>query len=83
MGQDMNVQCQWPNVVVPVIWAAVGLLKGIDIIRQLGYTGEFLDNFKGYMQWLERWHVRQVWGENMSNAMVVFIKIVLQLSRED
>jgi hypothetical protein len=80
-GQETGLRCQWPNVVVPVVRAAVALEEGLEIIRQVGYTGGFSGELKEYGGWLGKRHIRRVWGEVMSNAMVVFIKVVLYLSR--
>jgi superfamily II DNA helicase RecQ len=80
-GQETGVRCQWPNVVVPVVRAAVALEEGLEVIRQVGYRGGFSGELKEYGRWLGRRHVRRVWGEVMSNAMVVFIKVILYLSR--
>jgi hypothetical protein len=41
-------KCQWANVVVPIVRAAVGLEEGIGVIRQNGYTGELGGDFKEY-----------------------------------
>lgn len=47
-GQEMRRRCQWPNVLVPVVQAAVGFEEGVDIIREVGYDGELLGEFGGY-----------------------------------
>jgi hypothetical protein len=40
-GEDKDKGCQWPNVVVPLARAAAQDSKGVAIIRQCRYSGEF------------------------------------------
>jgi superfamily II DNA helicase RecQ len=75
--QDINNACQWPNVVLPVARAAVGVVEGIRIIREAGFEGELSGDFKEYGVWLGKRHIRRVWGEFFSNAMVVAIQVLL------
>lgn len=61
-GQETGLRCQWPNVLVPVVRAAVALEEGLEIIRQVGYMGEFSGDLKEYERWLGKRHIRRVWG---------------------
>jgi hypothetical protein len=79
-GEETTKRCQWPNVLVPVVRAAVGFKEGIEIIRGVGYNGELSGGFKDYASWLGQKHIRRVWGEIFSNAMVVVIRVILYCS---
>jgi len=75
-GIEGGRRCQWPNVVVPVVRAAMGSDGGFEMIKRLGYKGGFQD-WGEYGAWLGRRYKRRYWGEWMSNAMVVMIEIIL------
>ena len=79
-GQDIAEKCQWAFVLVPIVRAAVGVLEGIEVIREVGYAGELGGDFKEYAQWLGRRHGSRVWGHFFSNAMVVCIQIILRFT---
>lgn len=76
-GEDKDKGCQWPNVVVPLARAAAQDSKGVAIIRQCGYSGEFGGEWKEYAVWLGKQHRERVWGELFSNAMVVAIRVAV------
>jgi hypothetical protein len=76
-GQDIRNPCQWPNVVVPLVRAIAETEKGIEVIQQCGYAGEFGGDWREYAVWLGKRHRVQVWGTYFSNAMVVMIQILL------
>ena len=69
----MNNRCQWPNVVIPVVFAAIGFGDGVEVIRRCGYEGKSIEE---YSIWLGLRHRERVWGEYFSNAMVVAIRIL-------
>ena len=71
--EDVNNRCQWPNVVIPVVFAAIGFGDGVEVIRRCGYEGK---SIKEYSIWLGLRHRERVWGEYFSNAMVVAIRIL-------
>jgi hypothetical protein len=58
----------------------MGSLEGFEVIRRVGYKGEFRD-WVEYGQWLGRRHERRFWGEWMSNGMVVLVEFILYLIR--
>jgi hypothetical protein len=77
-----GIKCQWPNILVPVVRAAaMAGGPGWEILREVGFQGGF-DDWRAYGKWLGRRHNQRVWGEWMSNAMVVLIKFVLYVSSE-
>ena len=75
--EDVGARCQWGNIVIPIVRAAVGQEAGIATIREAGYMGEVGGEFADYGKWLGQRHIRQVWGKYFSNAMVVCIRIIL------
>jgi superfamily II DNA helicase RecQ len=76
-GEDVEKQCQWPNVVVPLARVTAEQEAGSRIIRQCGYRGQLGGNWKEYAGWLGKRHQMRVWGEYFSNAMVVTIRVIL------
>jgi superfamily II DNA helicase RecQ len=78
-GQDVSNKCQWPNVVIPVARAAAGLGGGIRMIREAGFRGELDGDYREYAIWLGKRHIRRVWGEFFSNAMVIAIRVISEL----
>jgi superfamily II DNA helicase RecQ len=81
-GQDVGSRCQWPNVVIPVVRAATGVEDGLEVIRECGFQGECELECQAYQAWLGRRHTGRVWGEVLSNAMVVAIRVIQRLHRE-
>jgi hypothetical protein len=77
-GESVDQACQWPNVVVPMVRAAMGSDGGLSILQRVGYTGGSRD-WEAYGRWLGRRHERRVWGKRMSNAMVVVIRMILYI----
>lgn len=80
--EDSRLRCQWPNVVLPVARAAVGVDHGIQIIRDSGFEGEIGGDYGEYARWLGKRHIRRVWGVFFSNAMVVAIRVIEELEWE-
>jgi len=80
-GEDEKEDCQWANVVIPVVRGAVGVQEFVSIIREVGFSGALEGSFGEYGRWLGERHVRRVWGEFFSNAMVVLIRILLWVRR--
>lgn len=70
------MRCQWPNVLVPIVRGAMGSAVGMEVLRRVGFKGGFRE-WEEYGRWLGQRHKRRVWGEWMSNAMVVLIEITL------
>ena len=77
-GIDRWAGCQWANRLVPIVRTAVGSVKGWEVIQKVGFLGEQGD-LEEYGRWLGQRHIRQVWGEWMSNAMVVMIEVILYI----
>ena len=72
-GEGMDKRCQWPNVVVPLAFAARLTDRGMGAMRQLGFT-ETGD--KAYALWLGKRHGREIWGQIFSNAMAMAIQVI-------
>ena len=74
-GEGMDKQCQWPNVVVPLAFAARLTRDGIRAMGELGFaeTGD-----EAYAGWLGKRHREEVWGQMFSNAMAMAIKVVVE-----
>jgi hypothetical protein len=56
-GEGMDKQCQWPNVVVPLAFAARLTRNRIQAIGELGFaeTGD-----KAYASWLRKRHRKEI-----------------------
>lgn len=78
-GVSLEMACQWPGVVIPMVRAMMGGPQSLAILQQVGYTGELRD-WEAYRRWLGRRHGRRVWGKRMSNAMVVVIRVILYMN---
>lgn len=84
-GQDNRLPCQWPNVLVPLVKAAMASEAGSAIVRDAGFDGQLSaagePDWREYGRWLGRLHARRVWGEPMSNAMVVLVRVILYFAK--
>ena len=78
-GEGMDKRCQWPNVVVPLAYAARLTGRGIRIMGELGF-GETNDD--AYAGWLGKRHREEVWGQVFTNAMVMAVRLVLGAEEE-
>ena len=79
-GEDSGAKCQWSFVLTPIVRSAVGLVQGIELIREVGFTGPLDGDFTAYARWLGKRHGLRVWGQLFSNAMVVCIRMILRFS---
>lgn len=80
----MEQRCQWPNVVVPLAFAARLTKVGQQTRQEMGFDdrgdrGDRDDRDGAYARWLGRRYREEVWGQVFTNAMVIAIKLVLQL----
>lgn len=80
-GKDTQLPCQWPNVLVPVV-AGVYMSgeAGRAVLEQAGFHRvdySSCEDIKAYCKWLGLRHQRRVWGDLMSNGMVVLISALL------
>lgn len=57
--------------------AAAQESKGLAVIQQCGYSGEFRGEWREYAVWPGKQHREQVWDELFSNAMVVTIRVAV------
>jgi superfamily II DNA helicase RecQ len=74
--EGMDKRCQWPNVVVPLAYAARLTRKGIQTMGESGFR-EIGD--EAYAAWLGKRHREEIWGQIFTNAMVIAIKLVLEV----
>ncbi|KAH8686638.1 hypothetical protein GQ44DRAFT_720826 [Phaeosphaeriaceae sp. PMI808] len=70
----MDKRCQWPNIVVPLAFAARVTEQSMQRVRECGFKDIGDDE---YAAWLGKRHREEVWGQVFSNAMVVGIRLVL------
>jgi superfamily II DNA helicase RecQ len=86
-GEGFSNECQWPNVVMPLVRTAVLLEEGQQVVGRCGF--EWKDEGGGfareevYQKWLGMRHPIRVWGEFFSNAMVVAIRVILEFSKKE
>jgi hypothetical protein len=70
-------RCQWTGVAMPIIIAAMGGgEEGLEILKRCGFQGEQGD-WDGYRKWLGLRYQRRLWGENVSNSMIVLVSVIL------
>lgn len=79
-GDDIREKCQWGFVLTPVVRSAIAIQQGVDIIQEVGFTGDLSGNLTEYARWLGQRYGSRVWGEVFSNAMVVCIRLILFLT---
>lgn len=79
-GEGMDKRCQWPNVVVPLAYAARLTRSGIKAMGELGFA-EIGDD--AYSAWLGKRHKEEVWGQIFTNAMAIAIKLVVEVARQE
>jgi len=73
--------CQWPRTAPAIVRLATSNTFGRNIIRQAGYRGE-MEDWPSYALWLGQPHRLRLWGELVSNSMMV-IKNFLVYCRQE
>jgi superfamily II DNA helicase RecQ len=73
--------CQWPRIAPAILMMVTTNTFGRNIVRQTGFLGE-LGDWKSYALWLGQPHRLRLWGELVSNSMVV-IKDFLVYCRQE
>jgi hypothetical protein len=73
--------CQWPRAAPAILMLATTNTFGRNIIRQAGYVGESGD-WKGYALWLGQPHRLRLWGELVSNSMMVIKDFLIYCKQE-
>jgi hypothetical protein len=63
-GEGMDKQCQWPNVVVPLAYAARLTRKGIATMGDCG-SGD-IGGDDAYAGWLGKKSQGEVWGRRLA-----------------
>ena len=86
-GRDDVVtgRCRWPNVLVPIVRAAVRDTEHRWLARKLGYNGRVSEGRQGlaeYAAWLGKRHGERLWGQLVSNGMAVMVRVILELASE-
>lgn len=76
-----NGTCQWPRIAVPLARLALACGIGRNIIRKAGYEGERGD-WGEYALWLGQAHRLRLWGELVSNSMVVISEFLIYCAQE-
>jgi superfamily II DNA/RNA helicase len=84
-GDDSSAPCKWPNVLVPVVRAALADQECGPLIRQLGYKGKVSgrQGLAEYAVWLGKAHTRRLWGQLVSNGMAVMVRVILHLAEDE
>jgi superfamily II DNA helicase RecQ len=73
--------CQWPRIATPIVMLATSNTFGRNIIRQAGYEDEPGD-WAAYALWLGQPHRLRLWGELVSNSMVVIKDFLVYCKQE-
>jgi superfamily II DNA helicase RecQ len=73
--------CQWPRIAIPIVMLATSNTFGRNIIRQAGYEDEPGD-WAAYALWLGQPHRLRLWGELVSNSMVVIKDFLIYCKQE-
>ena len=73
--------CQWPRMATAIVRLATTNTFGRNIIRQAGYGDEMAD-WHAYALWLGQPHRLRLWGELVSNSMVVIKEFLLYCKQE-
>jgi superfamily II DNA helicase RecQ len=76
-------RCRWPNVLVPVVRAAIREAEYWRLARKLGYkgrTGEGIRALSEYGAWLGERHRERLWGQLVSNGMMLIVRVILDLA---
>jgi hypothetical protein len=85
-GEDQEqAKCRWPNVLVPIVRAALKRGQCVRLVQGLGYGGRTRGRagLAEYGAWLGRRHGRRLWGRVVSNGMAVMVRVVLHLAEGD
>jgi len=81
MREARQGRCQWPRMATAIVRLATMNTFGRNIIRQAGYGGEMRD-WQAYALWLGQAHRLRLWGELVSNSMVVIKEFLLYCKQE-
>lgn len=73
--------CQWPRIAVVIIRAAMASAAGRSIIQKAGFDGAMGDWARCAL-WLGQCHRLRMWGELVSNSMIVVKEFLIHCSRE-
>jgi hypothetical protein len=84
-GDDSAAPCRWPNVLVPVVRAAMDDSDYTRVVRRLGYTGgaRGRNAMREYGAWLGKRYGRRLWGRVVSNGMAAMVAVMLARAAED
>jgi hypothetical protein len=73
--------CQWPRIAVPLARLALACGVGRNIVRKAGYEGQRGD-WTDYALWLGQTHRLRLWGELVSNSMVVVSEFLIYCQQQ-
>ena len=79
-GQDGGRGCQWPGLAIAVLITAARDGVGRNIIAKAGFDNEGFEEmteWKRYARWCGQTREQRIWGEVMSNSMMVITEWVL------
>jgi superfamily II DNA or RNA helicase len=81
-GRDdvVSGRCRWPNVLVPMVRAAMRDAEYRWLPRKLGYKGRAGEGARAlaeYGAWLGERYGERLWGQLVSNGMVVMVWVIL------
>jgi hypothetical protein len=79
-GEEQGT-CQWPHTAIPLLRLALACGTGRNIVRKAGYEGEMGD-WGEYALWLGQVHCLRLWGEAVSNSMVVLSEFLVFCAQE-
>ena len=79
-GEEGGI-CQWPHVAVPLARLVLACGVGRNIIRKAGYEGQRGD-WTEYALWLGQTHRLRLWGELVSNSMVVISEFLIYCAQQ-
>jgi hypothetical protein len=83
-GDDSSAPCRWPNVLMPIVRAAMQERECVQLVRELGYSGGTRGRrgLVEYGAWLGQRHGRRLWGKVVSNGMAVMVRVIIHLAGE-
>jgi hypothetical protein len=73
--------CQWPHIAVPLARLALACGVGRNIVRRTGFEGQRGD-WTEYALWLGQTHRLRLWGELVSNSMVVISEFLIYCAQQ-
>ena len=79
-GEEGGI-CQWPHMATQLTRLALACGVGRNIVRKAGYDGHRGD-WTEYALWLGQTHRLRLWGELVSNSMVVISEFLIYCGQQ-